>query len=235
MSPFVSRVFLAAAALALFAGIGTAAGVPDPVNSTTDGDLMLGNARGLPVLPLALVRPTLANGYQVVVNDVGGNPLPGVTVTISLGGTGLQAHSTQSGGQTAPNCATLNVIMAVTNAAGAVTFNPATVGINSSPIPNVQIRANGILLTTVRFRSVDLSPAVGNPLGVVGLADLNEFRRRFLSLAPYSNLDPACDFASEGLSAGIVDLADLNVFRTEYLCGAPGAPIPAPCTQTLCP
>lgn len=227
------KALTVAAGLAVLASVAMA-GVPDATMSTTDGDQMVANARGLSVLALPNVKATVANGYQVTVRDVGGTALSGVTVSMNLNGTGLRAHSTQSGGQTAPNCATTNVIQAVTDGTGSVTLIPACVGINSSVGPNVQIRANGILLTTIMMPSVDLS-CLGTAGKVEGF-DLNRFRQAFLNLSGYSNTDPACDYATMDNGAGThaVNGFDLNVFRTEYLCGQTGAPVPAPCTQTQC-
>lgn len=227
------KALTVAAGLAVLASVAMA-GVPDATQSTTDGDLMVANARGLSLLALPNVKVTVTNGYQVTVRDVGGTPLAGVTVTMNLGGTNLRAHSTQSGGQTAPNCGTLNVVQAVTDGAGAVTLIPAAVGLNSSTTPNVQIRANGVLLTTIRMPSVDMS-CLGAPGKVDGF-DLNDFRVRYLNLAPFSNTDPGTDYATLDDPAGqyLTNGFDLNVFRTEFLCGVAGAPVPAPCTQTQC-
>jgi hypothetical protein len=221
------------AGLAVLASVAMA-GVPDATTSTTDGDLMIANARGLAVIAATNVKATVTNGYQVTVRDVGSTPLAGVTVSMNLTGTGLRAHSTQSGGQTAPNCGTLNVIQAVTNAAGLVTFVPAAVGKNTSTTPNVQIRASGVLLTTIRMPSVDMS--CSGTAGKVEVFDLNEFRLRFLNVAPQSNNAPECDYATLDSPAGFfpVNVFDLNVFRTEFTCGSAGAPVPAPCTQTQC-
>ena len=87
-------------------------------------------------------------------------------------------------------------------------------------------------MIAVKYRSVDLSCAGPTP-GTVDGFDFNEFRMRFLNLAPHSNTDPDCDFATEGISAGMVDGFDFNVFRTEFLCGLPGG-APGPCSQTQC-
>lgn len=222
------KALTVAVGLAVLASVAMA-GIPDASQSTTDGDLMVANARGFAVLALTNVKPTVTDGYQVTVRDVGGTPLAGVTVTMNLAGSGLQAHATQSAGQTA-NCAA-NVVAKGTDGAGAVTLQPAAVGLNTSAGPNVQVRANGVLLTTIRMPSVDLSTQGTN--GVVGGFDFNEFRLRFLNLPGYSNTDPAADFATLLGSGGAVDGFDFNVFRTEFLCGAGGAP--APCSQTACP
>jgi len=229
------KALTVAAGLAVLASVAMA-GVPDATQSTTDGDLMVANARGLSVLPVSNLKATVANGYQVTVRDVGSTPLAGVTVTMNLTGSGLRAHSTQSGGQTAPSCGTLNVIQAVTDGAGSVTFIPAAVGLNVANGPNVQVRANGVLLTTIRMPSVDLSCS-GTPGKVEGF-DFNEFRKRFLNLTlqGYSDQDPSCDFTTLDDAPGAfkVNGFDFNLFRTEFTCGQVGAPVAAPCTQTQC-
>lgn len=205
------------------------AGPPDPARSTTDGDLMVANARGYPIGAVINVDPAVTDGYQVEVVDSNGAPLPGVLVTMELSGTGLQCHASQTSGQTA-NCGT-NMIQMYTDGLGRATLLPAAVGINSSTVPNVRIRADGVLLTTIRMPSIDLFQTPLRP-GTVSGFDFNEFRLRFLNLPGYSNSDLAADFATQLSSAGIVDGFDFNVFRREFLCGAGGAP--PPCLQTPC-
>jgi len=222
------KALTAAAALTVVASVAMA-GVPDPTQSTTDGDVDLGNARGGAIAALPNVRAAILDGYRVIVRDVGGTALGGVTVTMNFNGTGLEPHSTQTGGQTS-NCAT-RVLSKVTDGGGQVIFFPATVGVDASAAPNVQVRANGVLLTTIRFKSVDLSCA--GITGCVDGFDFNEFRKRFLNLAPETNLDPETDYATEGPSAGKTDGFDFNVFRTEFLCGAPST-CPVACKQTQC-
>jgi hypothetical protein len=235
------RFALAAALTILLAAPAARAQIPNPATSSLDGDLMLGNARGLPVPPgLPFVRPTLSDGYQIVVRDIAGNPVGGALVTIDFAGTALRPHSTQSGGQfagCAPCPGSGGTISVVADAAGRATFAPATMGVNAVAGPNVPIRANGVLLGVVRFRSLDLtSPGCGGP-STVNIVDLDYFRCRFLNLAcngSLGNTDPSCDFATEGPSAGVVDVGDLNLFRAEYLCSV-GGPVPPPCSQTQCP
>jgi len=230
MRASVAVIAVVAAALCWLAGPAPAA-VPNPANSTIDGDLMLGNARGLAILPLAGVRPTVTDGYRVVVRDVNNVPLAGSAVSFEFAGTGLRPHATQTGGQTA-DCGLLTVTK-LTDASGTAVFLPATEGANTSSAPNVIIRADGVLLAAIRFRSVDLVPSPGGT-AAVDVLDLDAFRRRFLNVAPHSQLDPECDYATEGFSSGIVDVADLNVFRTEFLCAA-GGPTQPPCGQVQCP
>lgn len=227
----ISKALTVVAGLAVLASVAMA-GVPDATMSTTDGDFMIGNARGLAIVSgLPNVRATLVNGYEVVVNDVGGLPIAGATVTMQFAGSNLQVHSAQSGAQVA-NCGS-DFISLVTDANGRVIFFPAVVGENNFLGSNVQIRANGVLLTTIRFHSMDLVKVGGGGSGIVNVADLNDFRLRFLSQLGHTSTDPDCDFATEGASAGKVDTSDLNIFRTEFLCGQTGG-APAPCTKTEC-
>jgi hypothetical protein len=227
----VAKVFLSVAGLAAIVSV-AAAGIPDPVMSANDGAVMVGNARGGSIPPAPDLLSTVSDGYKLIIRDIGGNALPGVTVTFSFLGTGITVHQTQSGTQVA-NCL-IGTLSAVTGGQGEAVFFPATVGRNSSAVPNVQIRANGVLMAVIRFPSIDLVPVGPGMPSSVNVADFNEFRLRFLNLAPYSNLDPACDYATLGTSAGVVDVFDLNVFRSEFLCGPSGG-APAPCSQTECP
>ncbi len=221
----ISKVLTVLCGLAVLASVAVA-GVPDATTSTTDGDLDIANARGAALLTSTNLRPTIVNGYQVTVRDIGGTPLAGVTVQMQFAGSGIQVHSTQTGGQVAVCGA--NTLSLVTNASGQVNFFPAAMGLNSSAAPNVQVRASGVLLTTINFRSVDMVSAGPTKIAKVDIADLGQFRSR------YGGTDLACDYASEGTSGGKVDVADLNIFRAEYLCGQTGG-APAPCTQTECP
>jgi hypothetical protein len=228
----ISKALTVVAGLAVLASVAMA-GVPDATMSTTDGDFMIGNARGLAIIAgQPNVRATLSNGYEVVVNDVTGTPIAGATVTMQFAGSNLQVHSGQSGSQVA-NCGS-NFISLVTDVNGRVIFFPAVAGQNNFAGSNVQVRANGVLLTTIRFHSMDLVRVGGGGAGLIDVDDLNAFRLRFLGQGGHTVLDPDCDFATETASANIVDSADLNLFRTEFLCGQPGG-APAPCTKTECP
>lgn len=222
----ISKVFTVVCGLAVLASVAMA-GVPDATTSTTDGDFMIGNARGAHILAgFPNVRATLADGYLVTVRDIGGTPLAGVTVQMLYSGSGIQVHATQTAGQVAV-CPPTNTLSLVTNGAGQVIFFPACMGQNTSLAPNVQIRASGVLLTTIIVRSCDLVTVGASHVGKVDVADLNIFRGKFGGTAP------ECDFATEGTSAGKVDISDLNIFRTEFLCGQAGM-APSPCTQTEC-
>jgi len=229
----VSRALAVAAACTVMGSVAIA-GIPDPSQSTTDGDLHVGNARGLAILALPNVRGTVPDGYRVVVRDGLGSPLNGVTVSMHFTGTGVRPHGAQTGGQVAA-CG-LNTIGKATNVAGEVIFFPGTVGLYTSATPDVQIRAGSVLLTQIRYRSVDLVASPGGAVaGLVDGQDVNAFRLRLLNLGGESSADPETDFATEGPSLGITDGFDANVLRTEVLCGVLGGPIPAPCSLTQCP
>ncbi len=234
MRASVLAVLFAAAGLLLIAAPASARmdSDPDPVFSTTDGDFMLGNARGQAVARgLPNVRLRVTDGYEVVVRDYTNTPVPGATVTMEFAGSGLQVHAAQTSGQVADCVA--NRITLVTDANGRAIFFPACVGENSSATPNVQLRDRGVLLLTIWFRTMDLVPVGGGGAGEVNVADLNEFRFRFLGQNGHTNLDPECDFATEGSSSGRVDSSDLNIFRLEFLCGTGGG-APAPCSMPEC-
>jgi hypothetical protein len=223
-----------AIAVLLLAAIGTPApaAVPDPSMSTLDGDLMLGNARGMAVFPSANVRPTLTNGYRIVVRDAFGVPIPGAMLTIGFFGTGVRPHAVQTGGQT--SFCPSDKLFAATDASGSVTLFPGTVGMYTSFAPEVEIVANGVLLARVRFRSFDLVATPGAE-SKVDLQDLAQMRLRYFNLEGEADTDPETDFATEGPSAGKTDGFDINAMRLELLCGTIGAPIPEPCSLTACP
>jgi hypothetical protein len=209
------------------------AGIPDPSHSTLDGDLMLGNARGLQLPLVANVRLAAADGYLVTVRDVFGVPVAGSLVSVEFSGSGVRPHAFTRDGSIA-DCPNQRVTR-IASAAGQAVFFPAIVGIASAPGPTVQIRADGVLLGVVRIRSIDLTTTAGGWPARVDLQDLAELRLRYFNLAGESNLDPETDFATEGPSAGITDGFDVNVMRLEILCGTIGAPIPQPCESPTCP
>ena len=221
-----------ATGLAVIASVAMA-GVPDPTKSSTDGNFMLGNARGgfvlgpastpsVPNIPLAVT-----DGYNVTVRDVGNVPLAGVTVSFNFPSGTLRTDATQQFGQTS-NCSS-NTVSAVTNGSGQAVIVPAVVGRNESASPTVQVRANGVLLTTIVLRSYDLVCEGTGPAKVTGF-DFNMFRQHLLAGQPFTG-QPACDYTNDGLVNGF----DFNAFRTELLCNtSTGNPTGTICTQTQC-
>src|SRR5262249_39863031 len=174
-----------AGGLAVIASVAMA-GVPDPTKSSTDGNFMLGNARGGFVLALPNIPVATTDGYNVTVRDVGNIPLAGGTASVNYPSGTLRTMSTQQFGQTA-NCSS-NTTSAVTNGSGQAVIVPAVVGRNESPSgsPTVQVRANGVLLTTIALRSYDLVCEATGP-GKVTLLDFNMFRQHYLSGQPFFN------------------------------------------------
>lgn len=224
----IDRTLRASAGFAL-AGVLAVTAMPDPASGQVfDGDLMVGNARGGSLYPGPNMRPTVLDGYTVSGLSTGD------VVTMEFAGTTIRVHATQSGLQI-PDCG-LNSITLVAPASGTVTFFPATVGQNNSPVANVTISVNSVPMQVIRYRSLDLfcNPNPGEAGRINGF-DLNEFRQRFLGFAGHSPFDPDCDFATEGPSAGIVDTWDFNVFRADFLCGATMfLPMGSVCEQTQC-
>jgi hypothetical protein len=217
-----------ATGLAVIASVAMA-GVPDPTKSSTDGNFMLGNARGGNVLGVPNIPVATVDGYNVTVRDVGNIPLAGVTVSFNYPSGTLRSTASQQFGQTA-SCSS-NTTSAVTNGSGQAVIVPGVTGRNESPSgsPTVQVRANGVLLTTITLRSFDLVCESSGPAKVTGF-DFNTFRQHFLVGQPFFN-QPACDYTNDGSVNGF----DLNAFRTEFLCNtATGIPTGPICTQTQC-
>jgi hypothetical protein len=228
------KAITVATGLAVIASVAMA-GVPDPTKSSTDGNFMLGNARGGFVLgpsstpSVPNIPPAVVDGYNVTVRDVANIPLAGVTVSFNYPSGTLRTMSTQQFGQTA-NCSS-NTTSAVTNGSGQAVIVPAVVGRNESPSgsPTVQVRANGVLLTTITLRSYDLQCEATGPGKVTGF-DFNVFRQHFLVGQPFFN-QPACDYTNDGAVNGF----DFNGFRTEFLCNtSTGLPTGTVCSQTQC-
>ena len=216
--------------LGAFSSTTVSAQLPDPPNSSLDGDVMLGNARGGAVPFAPNLRATITDGYRVVVRDQFNNPISGVSVIMNFAGTDVRVHANQTGGQIA-HCA--NEIRVTTKADGVAIFFPATVGVYDFTTPEVRIRAGSILLGSLRFRSLDLVAAPGGE-SKVDAQDLAAFRLRMFGMGGESPLDPETDYATEGPSAGQTDAFDANVLRSEILCGTLGFPVTEPCAQPVC-
>lgn len=214
------------AGLAVVASVAMA-GVPDPTKSSTDGNYALGNARGGFVLVSAAMPVAVTNGYTVTVRDVGNVPLPGVTVSFNYPSGTLRTHVTQQFGQTA-SCVS-NTTSRVTDGSGIAVIVPAVVGDNNSG-SLTQVRANGVLLTSITVRSFDLVCEGAQPGKVTGF-DFNRFRQHFNPGQPFTQ-QVGADFNNSS-NPQVVDGFDFNSFRQEFLCGSAGQ-APAPCTQTQC-
>jgi hypothetical protein len=181
----LSLVFLALVLGAPAAG----ACVADPTKSV-HGPVLLGNSSGV----------DMPDGYKVIVRDVGNVPLPGVTVTIQLLGSGASADLEQEPGTTV-HCAT-GVLSRVSDGSGVVVFHARIAGYTADPV--VQVRANGVLFGSIQVRSTDL-----NGDGATDLRDLNEFRERFL----LNHAAPEIDFNQDGVANGY----DFALFRAEFV------------------
>jgi len=220
------KALTVAAGLAVVASVAMA-GVPDPTKSSTDGTYALGNARGGLVIAGAPMPVAVTNGYTVTVRDVSNNPLPGVSVSFNYPSGTLRTHATQQFGQTS-SCGS-NTTTQVTDGSGVATIIPAVVGDNNAG-SQTQVRANGVLLTSITVRSFDLVCEGAQPGKVTGF-DFNRFRQHFLAGQPFTQ-QPGADFNNSS-NPQVVDGFDFNAFRQEFLCGTAGQ-APAPCTQTQC-
>ena len=206
MTGFVSKALTVAAGLALVATTATA-GVPDPAQSSAD-DVIVSNVSGNPLKPGgAFGTAATGIGYTVVVNDVNGSPIAGVTVTINFstgsGSTGLAAIANAMTTHIAPttvDCGT-GTISKVTDGSGTAIFTALAGGAENTA--SVEVRADGILLKTILARSTDV-----NADGETGLADLNTFRLNFFG-------NPAALETDFDLG-GATGLGDLNLFRIEF-------------------
>ena len=224
----ICKALTVGAGLAVVASVAMA-GVPDPTKSSTDGNYAIGNARGGFVLLTPPMAAGFANGYSVTVRDVSNIPLAGVTVSFNFPSGTLRAHQTQQLGQTS-SCSN-NTVSAVTDGSGLAVIVPGVVG-NNDAGALTQVRANGVLLTSITVRSFDLLCELGGAAGKVTGFDFNNFRQHFLVGQPFYNL-PGADFDNVSTGATHDTGFDFNEFRQEFLCGV-AAQAPAPCTQTQC-
>jgi len=225
----ICRALTVAAGFAVIASVAMA-GVPDPTKSTTEGSYMLGNARGASPLVVPGAPLSVTDGYTVTVRDVSNNPLQGVTVSFNFPAGTLRAHASQQFGQTS-SCGS-NTVSRVTDSNGIAILIPAVVGNNDAGVLT-QVRANGVLLTSITLRTLDLV-CEGSQPGKVSGFDFNNFRQHFNPGQPLFGL-PGADFNNAINAGAVVDGFDFNWFRTEFNCGVTTALPPGTiCTQTQC-
>jgi len=189
---------LAIVALLLLLPGSAAAAVPDPTKSHAD-----------PILVANISGADMGNAYHVNVRDVGNIPKVGVTVTINFPAGAHSRPLLEQEAGTAVSCTTTPInISRVTDGQGNVVFHARVAGADDQI--RYQIRANGVLLTTIPIRSTDMD---GD--GDTDLSDLNAFRMQFL-------IDPRgaqTDYNQDG----VTNLADLQLFRAEFYRGAKGS------------
>jgi len=168
-----------------------AAGVPDPGASSVE-PVLVGDSNGMQI----------GNGFVVVVRDVLGAPLGGVTVQLIFAGT-TRPYTTQ----VAPATTVCPYIKGATDATGTVVFRARFGGYANGPA--IEVRANGVLLSTVPARSTDLDAD-----GATAAFDFVHFRNNFLN----NPAAPETDYNEDG----ITDPFDFNVFRSVFLNDVPG-------------
>lgn len=210
MTGFVRGALAVTAGLALLAAP-TMAAVPSPANSAVD-PVAVGNASGNPLKGGGFGTAILGVGFTVVVNDIGGNPVPGAVVTVNFatangnngaaGAAVVNPFNTQVGGTTV-DCGTLTLSQ-VANGSGVAVFQPLFGGAENDA--SIEVRANGVLLSLIQARSTDAS---GN--GTTDLPDLAVFQTNLFGVG---GLDSDFDLG------GTVNLPDLAILQTEIFSGA---------------
>lgn len=210
MTGFVRGALAVTAGLALLSAPAIA-GVPSPANSAVD-PVAVGNASGNALKGGGFGTAILGVGFTVVVNDIGGNPIPGAVVTVDFstasgnngaaGAAVVNPFDTQVAGTTV-NCPT-QTLSKVADGSGVATFQPLFGGAENTP--SIEVRANGVLLSVIMARSTDAS---GN--GSTDLPDLSVFQTNLFGVGGVDS-----DF---NLNAA-VDLPDLSILQTEIFSGA---------------
>lgn len=189
MTGMVRKALTIAAGLAVVASVASA-GVPDPRFSDT-GPVVVGDLAGV----------AIGGGYNVVVRDVNSAPLPGRTVTLDFSATPMRVCNVQNAGTTF-NCAA-KTLSRVTNASGAVSFASRVAKFDNSN--NVEVSADGVVLATVKGRSVDIDGA-GGANGQVSLGDFVIFSANFNTAAQETDFD----------ISGSTGLGDFVIFAASY-------------------
>jgi len=196
---------------ALLAGLAAAApvmaapaDVPNPPLSSVD-PVLVGTPSGAAILCAGTAGP----GFNVVVRDFLGNPIPGSMVTLNfLFATGPRAFAMQNAGTTV-SCVG-RTISRVTDAAGRTVFAARFGGYTNAA--DVEVSADGVVIDLVPARSPDV-------LGTGNRADLPDFAA--FSAAYQCTTCPQFDFDNSG---GEIGLNDLAIFSREYLLMPPGVP-----------
>jgi len=194
MTGMVRKALTIAAGFAVVASVASA-GVPDPRFSSAE-PIVVGDLSGNPI----------AGGYDVVVRDVNNAPLAGRTVSLDFSATPMRVCNVQNAGTTF-NC-TAKTISRVTNASGAVNFAARIAKFDNSN--NVEVAADGVVLATIKGRSVDIDGA-GASSGAVSLGDFVIFSANFNTAAQETDFDQN---GSTGLGDFVIFSAEFNTTNT---------------------
>lgn len=189
MTGMVRKALTIAAGFAVVASVASA-GVPDPRFSSAE-PIVVGDLSGNPI----------QGGYDVVVRDVNNAPLAGRTVSLDFSATPIRVNNVQNAGTTF-NC-TAKTISRVTNASGAVNFAARFAKYDNAN--NVEVSADGVVLATIKGRSVDIDGA-GAGSGAVSLGDFVIFSANFNTSAQETDFD----------QNGTTGLGDFVIFAAEY-------------------
>ena len=174
------------------------AGPPDPGHSQLE-PVIVGDSNGMQI----------GDGYRVIVRDVNGNPLNGITVELHFSGTGANPYNQQVF-PAIPTCIG-RLISSSTDGTGTVVFRPLFGGFENSA--GVRVKGNIINLGSVRARSTDIDSD-----GATAISDFNRFRLNFL-------FNPAA-VETDYNEDGITGVGDLDIFRKVFLFDTPGQPCP---------
>lgn len=185
-------------ALLLLWSANAAADVPQPTQSHADS-VLVGNSSG----------NDMGNAYHVIVRNVGHLPIPNLPVAVRFVGSVSRPVVQQEPGTTV-DCTALTMTR-ITGPDGSVTFHARVAGFDNGYA--VQVRANGVLLTSILVRSTDLD---GN--GATDLQDLNAFRERYL----FNPSAPETDFNRDGTT----NIRDFVLLRDEYVRNVKGTVCP---------
>ena len=166
------------------------AAVPWPPNCTLDR-VVVGNSSGTPMG----ANPV---GFDVVVRDINNVPVTPARVVLDFSAASIRLYAAQNAG-TVLDCAA-RTLTRVTNAAGAVNF-AARIGRHDNT-SSIQVRADNVVLGSVRGRSTDID-------GLGGQASLADF---VLFSANYNTPAQETDFDESGTTG----LGDFLLFASEY-------------------
>lgn len=175
------------------------AGPPDPGHCQLE-PVIVGNSSGTQI----------GDGYRVIVRDMNGNLLSGISVELRFPGTGCNPYQQQNF-PASSQCMGGRFITKDTDANGLVVFQPRFGGYEN--FATVTVKGNIVNLGSVRARSTDI-----NSDGATAVGDLNLFRINFL-------FNPAAvetDYNEDGMTA----VGDFNIFRQNFLFDSPGTPCP---------
>lgn len=206
-------VLFALVALAC-ASVAARAATPDPTNCKVD-HVITSSWNETPATAGGLTPcGTSTPGFDVVVRDATGTPIPNVQVKIVFGGsgTGIRPYQDLGPGPVTAHCNDHSIVVSATDGQGRVNFVPHFGRWSETAV--VPVYADGFLIAQIQARSPDYDCD-----GDVDLPDLTTFSGDYLDTHAYHGRSDFDDCPG-------TTLGDLVFFAGQYLASSAGSPRP---------